>query len=67
MTNGLRDVVHLFSRIQVKSHKTITTNKPFFTRGKVKIFGNDVNNSILFTYKLEVEDSAHVRYKLIIQ
>ena len=42
-------------------------NKPFFTRCKVKIFGNDVNNSILFTHKLEVEDSAHVGYKLIIQ
>lgn len=43
------------------------TNKPFLTIDKVKIFGNDVNNAILFTYKLEVEDSAHLGYKLIIQ
>jgi hypothetical protein len=44
------------------------TNKTFFTRGKVKILGNDVN-SISFTHKLEVQDSAHVGYlyKVIIQ
>lgn len=43
------------------------TNKPFYTRGKDKIFGDDVNKSILFTLKLEVEDSVHVGYKVIIQ
>jgi len=43
------------------------TNKPLYTRGKVKIFGNNVKKSILFTRKLEVEDSVHVGYKVIIQ
>ena len=55
------------AEFRVKSHNTLITNKPFFKRGKVKIFGNDVNNSILFTHKLEVEDLARVGYKLIIQ
>jgi len=55
------------AEFRVKSHNTMVINKPFFTRCKVKIFGNDVNNSILFMHKLEVEDSAHVGYKLIIQ
>jgi len=55
------------AEFRVKSHNTMITNKPFYTRGKDKIFGDDVNKSILFTLKLEVEDSVHVGYKVIIQ